>query len=116
MTLLDGRPNKLGPDIRTARDTVVAMGATINVLPITASAGVTTGEHFRPDWLRDYYDSCVSGGPGAFVLPVDASTNLHSSILRKTVLEIASGHERLFQAREMRPAPFNCYLIGQQIG
>jgi hypothetical protein len=109
-------PNNSGPDIVITRDTAVAMGATINGLPITAPAGAATGERFRPEWLRDYYEYCVSGGPGAFVLPVDNSTHLHSSILRKMVLEIALGHERLFQAREVRRAPFDCYLIGQQIG
>jgi hypothetical protein len=107
-------PNNNGPDILAAREAVVAIGATINGLPIAVQTG--PGERFRPEWLRAYYESCVSGGPGAFVLPVDTAANLHNGILRKLVLDIASAEERLFQARELRPAPFDCHLIGQQIG
>lgn len=109
-------PNNSGPDILLARDTVVAAGATINGLPINLPAHGGTAEHFGADWLNAYYQSCVSGGPGAFVLPVSNSATLRTSILRKIVLEIAMGQERLFMARGKRLGSFHCYLIGQTPG
>jgi hypothetical protein len=109
-------PSNAGPDIVTAREAALAAGATINGLPITLPANGETGEHFGRNWLRRYYETCVSGGPGAFVLPVDDPSALHISILRKLVLEIALGEERLVYAREDRHAAFDRHLIGQTPG
>lgn len=109
-------PSNSGPDILLARDRVVAAGATINGLPINLPTQAGTAEHFGQDWLNAYYESCVSGGPGAFVLPINNSATLRTSILRKIVLEIAMGHERLFLAQVPRRSPFHCYLIGQTPG
>ncbi len=109
-------PNNAGPDILLAREKVIAAGATINGLPLHLLAHGGTAEHVGQDWLKGYYESCVSGGPGAFVLPVNNAVTLRTSILRKIVLEIAMGQERLFMARGTRRAPFHCYLIGQVPG
>ena len=109
-------PNNVGPDILQARDTVLAAGATINGLPIAPPAEAGTAEHFGRDWLHAYYEACVAGGPGAFVLSVGDASTLRTSILRKIILEIAIGQERVWMARATRPAPFDCHLIGQTPG
>jgi hypothetical protein len=109
-------PNNIGPDILAARDAVLATGATINGLPVAALTGVSTGSSVNGDWLDAYYESCVSGGPGAFVLPVDDPSRFAATILRKLITEIALSPERLYYAGQERRAPFDCYLIGQRPG
>ena len=53
--------NNVGPPVTGARDAALARGITINGLPIMASAGT------MPD-LDLYYEDCVVGGEGSFVL------------------------------------------------
>lgn len=109
-------PNNIGPDILAARDAVLATGATINGLPMTALNGFSAGRSPNADWLEAYFEVCVSGGPGAFVLPVDDLSRFAATILRKLIMEIALGQERLYYAEQERRPPFDCYLIGQRPG
>jgi hypothetical protein len=43
-----------------------------------------------PD-LDRYYEHCVIGGPGAFVIPVNDWTLFPEAVRRKLILEIATG-------------------------
>jgi hypothetical protein len=83
----DGANNQ-GNLVTEAREKVLAAGITINGLPIMLK---------RPRWsmmdieeLDVYYEDCVIGGPGAFVVPVREREKFKEAIRRKLVLEIAS--------------------------
>jgi hypothetical protein len=74
-------PNNSGTPILAARDAVLAAGIVINGLPLIF------GKSTLP--LGDYYENCVIGGPGAFVITVSDPGDFAVSIRRKLVLEIA---------------------------
>jgi hypothetical protein len=69
---------------------VLAKGMTINGLPIMLK---------RPNPsmldipnLDVYYEDCVIGGPGAFVVPIQAREKFRDAIRTKLVLEVAQRH------------------------
>lgn len=78
-------PNNRGGPVDAARDAVVAQGITINGLPLMLRPSRTFVQ------LDAYYQDCVIGGPGAFLLPVLAADQLAQAIRHKLVREIA-GH------------------------
>ena len=78
-------PNSSGGIVSFARDDVVAAGVTVNGLAINNFEG---GLFSLPD-LDVYYQECVVGGPGAFVVAADGFDSFAEAILRKLILEIA---------------------------
>jgi len=79
--------NNAGQLIVPTRDDVLASGITINGLPIMLK---------RPylgtldiDELDVYYEDCVIGGPGAFVVPIREREKFIEATRTKLVLEIA---------------------------
>jgi len=58
----------MGPPVTIMRDEVLAAGITINGLPIMLSRGYATGPAL-PN-LDLYYEDCVIGGPGSFVIAI----------------------------------------------
>lgn len=71
------------------RDWLIRRGVTVNGLPIMLKA--------KPDVKRNnisnldvYYEDCVIGGPGAFMIPVTDASSFGTAIRRKLVLEIAA--------------------------
>ena len=100
--------NNIGPPVTGARDATLARGITINGLPIMASPGT------MPD-LDLYYQDCVIGGDGAFVLVARNGDELARTIRRKLILEI-SGLTRPAASAPLIPADFvptDC-LIGEK--
>jgi len=81
-------PNSMGLPVARVRDEVVAAGITINGLPIMLRSGGGFGA-FGIDNLDIYYEDCVIGGPGAFIVTVDDASQFPAAIRRKLVLEIA---------------------------
>jgi len=82
----DGTNND-GPLIVPTRDDVLAAGITINGLPIMlhrANIGSLDIE-----LLDVYYEDCVIGGPGAFVVPIRERQKFIEATRTKLVLEIA---------------------------
>lgn len=79
-------PNNDGRVVTQARDRAVAGGLIINGLPIMTEDGFSR-------WgiadLDDYYENCVVGGPGAFVIPVLSWDDFPMAVRRKLVLELA---------------------------
>lgn len=80
-------PNNMGVPVTEARDAVVAQGIVINGLPILLDPS-GSGYGAIKD-LDVYYERCVIGGPGAFLLPVVEAAALEEGIRRKMVLEVA---------------------------
>ena len=79
--------NNAGPLIVPTRDDVLAAGITINGLPIMLkrpNPGTMDIEH-----LDVYYEDCVIGGPGAFVVPIRERAKFIEATRTKLVLEVA---------------------------
>lgn len=81
-------PNNQGAPIVAIRDQLVAQGITINGLPLMTNGGLTTSYDVQD--LDHYYERCVIGGPGAFMIPVNEWSQFPEAIRRKLVLELAS--------------------------
>lgn len=81
-------PNNMGLPVARVRDQVVAAGITINGLPIMLRPGGGFGAYGIRE-LDIYYEDCVIGGPGAFIVTVDEPSQFPAAIRRKLVLEIA---------------------------
>lgn len=80
-------PNNRGRRVDVVRDSVVAEGITINGLPVLLNPSGRGTLGF--EGLVRYYEDCVIGGFGAFVLGVNDPDHLADAIRRKLVLEIA---------------------------
>jgi hypothetical protein len=81
-------PNNNGPLLGPVRDEVVAAGITINGVPIMLNRpnAFNMGDIANLDM---YYEDCVIGGPGAFVVPIKAREKFIEATRTKLVLEIA---------------------------
>ena len=105
-------PNNAGGTVSETRDRVVAQGITINGLPLmTHDPDEPFSRWGIPD-LDAYYEACVIGGPGAFVIPVREWDEFAAAVRRKLVLEIAGPAPRLWRV-EARSG-YNC-RIGEDI-
>jgi len=79
-------PNNDGIVVSEARDKLVQQGVVINGLPIVTKS--------PDDWLTmpdldQYYEHCVIGGEGSFMIPVRGMTNFGAALEMKLVMEIA---------------------------
>ena len=94
----DGANNR-GHLVNIARDDAVAAGIIINGLPIINNRVNPRG--IPPlRGLDLYYENCVIGGPGAFIVVAEDFGDFTSAILRKLILEIAG--QMPAQRRELR--------------
>jgi hypothetical protein len=79
--------NNAGAPIVPVREDVLAAGITINGLPIMLkrpNPGTMDIEN-----LDIYYEDCVTGGPGSFVIPIRERTQFIEATRQKLVQEIA---------------------------
>ena len=79
--------NNAGQLIVPTRDDVLAAGITINGLPIMLKRPYVGTLDI--DELDVYYEDCVIGGPGAFVVPIREREKFIEATRTKLVLEIA---------------------------
>jgi hypothetical protein len=102
-------PSNAGPPIAAVRDFVVGKGITINGLPFpTQNDNDGPYEYLvtRPHIDMDaYFEHCVIGGPGAFVMPVSDPSQIFTAIRRKLVLEIAGLPARIIPASFAASSP-----------
>src|SRR5689334_9548687 len=89
-------PNNTGAPVEPARDEATDQGVTINGLPIMIHVSWDHGL-YSIEGLDLYFEDCVVGGSGAFVVPVRRREDFAAAIQRKLSLEIA-GRARLPQA------------------
>jgi Protein of unknown function (DUF1194) len=107
----DGTNNQ-GPVVTLVRDDVIAKGIVINGLPIMLKEP-QPGSVDIPD-LDIYYEDCVIGGPGAFVVPIREREKFKDAIRTKMVLDIADrGAARVIPAAASAPR-ISC-TIGEQM-
>jgi hypothetical protein len=108
----DGANNN-GPPVTMIRDDVVASGITINGLPIMLNrpnlGSIDIAE------LDVYYEDCVIGGPGAFVVPIKDRSKFIEATRTKLVLEIASSEPLPRVVPTSSQAPRISCLIGEKM-
>lgn len=108
-------PNNNGEPVTIARDAAVAKGVVINGLPIMVKEPSYSMMDIQN--LDYYYEDCVIGGPGAFVVSIKDRAKFKEAIHTKLVMEVA-GHTppaRIVPiADEHRPARVSC-LIGEKV-
>jgi len=79
--------NNAGPLVELIRDDVLAAGITINGLPIMLKRPYKGTMDM--DNLDEYYEDCVIGGPGAFVIPIREREKFIEATRTKLILEVA---------------------------
>lgn len=95
-------PNNNGDPVTGARDAALAKGIVINGLPIMVR---------KPSYSIDienldlYYEDCVIGGPGAFIMTIKDREKFQEAIRSKLVLEVAglTSERRIVPAAEKEP-------------
>ncbi len=105
--------NNSGGVVTLVRDDLVGSGITINGLPIMLKR--PNSFTMDIDNLDVYYEDCVIGGPGAFVIPIRERDQFKEATRTKLVLEIA-GHTpqpRVIPAQATAPR-VSC-SIGEQM-
>jgi hypothetical protein len=105
-------PNNSGPLVVPQRDDLVASGITINGLPLMLNRPNSFSMDITD--LDIYYEDCVIGGPGAFVIPVRERAQFKEAIRTKLIMEVAElkgAHVQPVQARQPR---ISC-TIGEQM-
>ncbi|MDP5220716.1 DUF1194 domain-containing protein [Ruegeria sp. 2205SS24-7] len=107
-------PNNQGRPVLRARETVLSKSIIINGLPLMTREGM--GSQWHLDDLDVYYQNCVTGGPGSFVIPVLDWQDFAEAVRRKLVLEIASVPllEQMLSAQYTPVSAYDC-LIGEKI-
>jgi len=73
--------NNAGRRVMDVRDEVLAKSITINALPIIDDS--------TPQDLDKYFEGCVIGGPGSFVIPAKGFGDFARAMRRKLILEIS---------------------------
>jgi hypothetical protein len=80
-------PNNNGLPVMPVRDEALAKGIVINGLPIMVKEpSHSTMDIDNLDW---YYEDCVTGGPGSFVVPIKGRENFKEAIRTKLIQEVA---------------------------
>jgi len=105
--------NNAGPLVVPTRDEVLAAGITINGLPIMLKrpyAGTMDLEE-----LDVYYEDCVIGGPGSFVIPVREREKFIEATRTKLVLEIAGRQPEARILPAASKAPRISCTIGERL-
>jgi hypothetical protein len=106
-------PNNNGSPVTDARDTALAKGITINGLPIMVKE--PSYSTMDIDNLDFYYEDCVIGGPGSFVVSIKDRDKFREAIRSKLLLEVAgrTPERRIVPVAEKEPR-VSC-LIGEKI-
>jgi hypothetical protein len=108
----DGANNQ-GRLIEGVRDEVVAQGITINGLPIMLKR--VNPATMDIDDLDIYYEDCVIGGAGAFVIPIREREKFREAIRTKLVLEVAGRMPDVIPAQAKPRTPRISCTIGERM-
>ena len=108
-------PNNNGAPVVVARDAAVEKGVVINGLPIMVKE--PSYSTMDIDNLDSYYEDCVIGGPGSFVVTIKDRDKFKEAIRTKLLLEVAGRTpERpvVPVASKEKESRVNC-MIGEKI-
>jgi len=106
-------PNNNGVPVTPVRDEALAKGIVINGLPIMIKEpSYSTMDIDNLDW---YYEDCVIGGPGSFVVTIKDRDKFKEAIRTKLLLEVAgrAAEHRVVPVAEKEPR-VSC-TIGEKI-
>ena len=106
-------PNNNGSPVTTARDAALEKGVVINGLPIMVKE--PSYSTMDIDNLDLYYEDCVIGGPGSFVVTIKEREKFKEAIRTKLLLEVAgrTPERPIVPVSEKQPR-VNC-MIGEKI-
>jgi uncharacterized protein DUF1194 len=106
-------PNNNGAPVTGARDAALEKGIVINGLPIMVKE--PSYSTMDIDNLDFYYEDCVIGGPGSFVVSIKDRDKFKEAIRTKLLLEVAdrTPERRIVPVGEKEPR-VNC-MIGEKI-
>jgi hypothetical protein len=102
----------MGMPVELAREAVIRAGITINGLPIMIKQ---PGGFAAIADLDVYYEDCVIGGFGAFLVVVRSPDQFAEAIRRKMVMEIAAQEPRIIPAAATTVAARVDCLIGEKL-
>lgn len=105
-------PNNSGLGVAAVRDAVLARGIIINGLPLMTREGM--GQEWDLPDLDHYYAACVTGGPGAFVIPVRGWAEFPAAVRRKLVQELAALPVRPATYHVVPQPAYDCW-VGEKI-
>jgi hypothetical protein len=105
-------PNNSGPLVVPQRDDLVAAGITINGLPLMLNRPNSFSMDIAD--LDLYFEDCVIGGPGAFVIPVRERAQFKEAIRTKLIMEVAEVGGARVQRVQARSPRVSC-TVGEQM-
>jgi Protein of unknown function (DUF1194) len=106
-------PNNNGAPVLGARDEALSKGIVINGLPIMVKEpSYSTMDIDNLDW---YYEDCVIGGPGSFVVPIKDREKFKEAIRTKLLLEVAGRTPERPAVPVAEKEPRVSCLIGEKI-
>jgi hypothetical protein len=105
-------PNNSGPLVVPQRDDIVASGITINGLPLMLNRPNSFSMDIAD--LDIYFEDCVIGGPGAFVIPVRDRAQFKEAIRTKLIMEVAELKGARVQPVQARSPRVSC-TVGEQM-
>jgi hypothetical protein len=108
----DGANNQ-GLPVTLVRDEVLERGITINGLPILLKR--PSAATMDIDNLDVYYEDCVVGGPGAFMIPIKERDQFREATRTKLVLEIAGREPPVRVVPAASSTPRISCLIGERM-
>jgi hypothetical protein len=106
----DGSNND-GPPVAPIRERILDAGITINGLPVVINPSGVAGSLVS---LDAYYEDCVVGGPGSFMIPIKTLDGFAPAIRRKLILEIAwkpASADPVVPVSSVLPGKVNCALL-----
>jgi Protein of unknown function (DUF1194) len=106
-------PNNNGVPVTGARDAALAKGIVINGLPIMVKE--PSYSTMDIDNLDFYYEDCVIGGPGSFVVPIKDREKFKEAIRAKLLLEVADRTPERPMVPVAEKEPRVPCLIGEKI-
>ncbi|MGJ4946134.1 DUF1194 domain-containing protein [Bradyrhizobium sp. HKCCYLS1011] len=106
-------PNNSGAPVTIARDAALAKGIVINGLPIMVKE--PSYSTMDIDNLDYYYEDCVVGGPGSFVVPIKSREEFKEAIRTKLLMEVAGRTPQRLPVADNAKEPRVSCSIGEKI-
>jgi hypothetical protein len=106
-------PNNNGTPVTIARDEALSKGIIINGLPIMVKE--PSYSTMDIDNLDYYYEDCVVGGPGSFVVTIKDREKFKEAIRTKLLMEVADRMPEKVPVAEQEKEPRVSCLVGEKI-
>jgi hypothetical protein len=106
-------PNNNGGTVTVSRDAALEKGIVINGLPIMVKE--PSYSTMDIDNLDYYYEDCVIGGPGSFVIAIKDREKFKEAIRTKLLMEVAGRTPERKVVRVAEKEPRVSCLIGEKI-